>query len=149
MATTPLRSLHGSFGQDPRRFHFPISGTRTSHRQALRGDQGQDRPPPLQGRRFPADPRYTASADADTRSVASRDDLAGVRQAIAAERLDVLFYTDIGVEPPTYFLAFARLAPVQCLTLGHPVTTGIPNMDYFLSAMCWNQRMPGKITPRR
>jgi predicted O-linked N-acetylglucosamine transferase (SPINDLY family) len=23
---------------------------------------------------------------------------------------------------------------VQCVTLGHPVTTGIPNVDYFLSA---------------
>ena len=34
----------------------------------------------------------------------------------------------------SYFLAFARLAPVQCLTWGHPDTTGIPNMDTFLSS---------------
>lgn len=55
------------------------------------------------------------------------------RQEIAARRLDVLFYPDIGMEPMTYFLAFARLAPVQCVTWGHPVTTGIPTVDYFLS----------------
>ncbi|MBL6935227.1 MAG: tetratricopeptide repeat protein [Alphaproteobacteria bacterium] len=59
--------------------------------------------------------------------------LAAARAAIAAETLDVLFYPDIGMEPFTYFLAFSRLAPVQCVTWGHPVTTGIPNMDYFLS----------------
>ncbi|HWG43727.1 MAG TPA: tetratricopeptide repeat protein [Gemmataceae bacterium] len=56
------------------------------------------------------------------------------RRQIADERLDVLFYTDIGMDAWTYFLAFARLAPVQCITWGHPVTTGIPTIDYFLSA---------------
>ena len=34
----------------------------------------------------------------------------------------------------TYFLAFSRLARVQCVTWGHPDTTGIPNMDYFISS---------------
>lgn len=77
----------------------------------------------------------------ETRAVASVDrvvtlpaDFHGARQCIAAEKLDVLFYPDIGMAPQTYFLAFARLAPVQCVTWGHPMTTGIPNMDYFLSS---------------
>ena len=43
-------------------------------------------------------------------------------------------YLDVGMDPMTYFLAFARLAPVQCVTWGHPVTTGVPNMDYFISS---------------
>lgn len=60
-------------------------------------------------------------------------DLDQARREIAARRLDVLFYPDIGMEPMTYFLAFARLAPVQCVTWGHPVTTGIPTVDFFLS----------------
>lgn len=55
------------------------------------------------------------------------------RQRIAELELDVLFYQDIGMEPFTYFLAFARLAPVQCVSFGHPDTTGIRNMDYFIS----------------
>ncbi len=62
------------------------------------------------------------------------DDLAAMRERLAQARLDVLLYPDIGMEPCTYFLAFGRLAPVQCVTLGHPVTTGIPNVDYFVSS---------------
>jgi predicted O-linked N-acetylglucosamine transferase (SPINDLY family) len=56
------------------------------------------------------------------------------RQQIVEQQLDVLFYTDIGMEPLTYFLAFARLAPVQCTTWGVPVTTGIPAIDYYISS---------------
>lgn len=56
-----------------------------------------------------------------------------LRPAIAALELDVLFYQDIGMEPVTYFLAHARLAPVQCYSFGHPDTTGLPTMDWFIS----------------
>ena len=60
-------------------------------------------------------------------------DLQTARETIAAARLDILFYPDIGMDPVTYFLAQARLAPVQAATWGHPVTTGIPTIDYYLS----------------
>ncbi len=60
--------------------------------------------------------------------------LAATRDAVAGSELDILYYLDIGMEPLSYFLAFSRLAPVQCVTWGHPVTTGIPNMDYFISS---------------
>jgi predicted O-linked N-acetylglucosamine transferase (SPINDLY family) len=60
--------------------------------------------------------------------------LAAARERLVAERLDVLCHVDIGMEPLTYFLAFARLAPVQFATWLHPVTTGIRNVDYFLSS---------------
>lgn len=56
------------------------------------------------------------------------------RRMIAQQNLDVLFYTDIGMEPTTYSLAFTRLAPVQCVTWGHPETTGIDTVDYFISS---------------
>ena len=56
------------------------------------------------------------------------------RRLIAQQRLDVLFYTDIGMDPFTGTLAHTRLAPVQCVTWGHPVTTGIGTIDYFISS---------------
>ncbi len=66
-------------------------------------------------------------------------DLGILRQQIAEQELDLLFYTDIGMDQITYLLAFARLAPVQCMTWGHPSTTGIANMDYFVSATVFDQ----------
>jgi predicted O-linked N-acetylglucosamine transferase (SPINDLY family) len=62
------------------------------------------------------------------------DDVGKARQIVADARLDVLLYTDVGMDPMTSALARARLAPVQCVTWGHPVTTGIPQIDYFLSS---------------
>ena len=38
------------------------------------------------------------------------------------------------MEPLTYFLAFARLAPLQCVLGGHPDTLGIPAIDLFISS---------------
>jgi len=61
-------------------------------------------------------------------------DLFSARALIAAERQAVLFYPEIGMDPLIYFLAFARLAPAQCVSWGHPVTTGLPEIDYFISA---------------
>ena len=56
------------------------------------------------------------------------------REQIARHQLDILVYTDIGMEPFTYYLAFSRLAPVQCVFYGHPDTTGISTLDYYLSS---------------
>ena len=61
-------------------------------------------------------------------------DLERVRDAIESAALDVLFFADIGMDPLTYFLAFWRLAPIQMVTWGHSVTSGIDTIDYFVSA---------------
>jgi uncharacterized protein (TIGR03032 family) len=70
---------------------------------------------------------------ADDYVVAPRE-VAKARQLIADQKVDVLFFTDVGMDALTYTLAFSRMAPVQCATWGHPVTTGSPTMDYFLSS---------------
>lgn len=49
-------------------------------------------------------------------------------------KLDVLFYPDIGMSSTSYYLAHARIAPIQVVTWGHPDTTGINTLDYFVSA---------------
>jgi predicted O-linked N-acetylglucosamine transferase (SPINDLY family) len=61
-------------------------------------------------------------------------DLARMRAVMTSGKFDVLYYADLGMEPVTYTLALSRLAPVQCVTWGHPVTSGMKTVDYFISA---------------
>lgn len=63
-------------------------------------------------------------------------ELPAQQRTVAAEELDVLFYPDIGMSSATYFLAFSRLAPVQAISWGHPDTSGLDSIDYFVSASC-------------
>ena len=71
--------------------------------------------------------------DAD-QFVALPNDLPLIKNRIAEQELDLLYFPDIGMDPLTWSLAFTRLAPVQCVSWGHPVTTGIETIDYFISA---------------
>jgi predicted O-linked N-acetylglucosamine transferase (SPINDLY family) len=48
--------------------------------------------------------------------------------------LDLLVYPEIGMHATTAKLAAMRLAPVQAASWGHPETTGLPTIDYYLSA---------------
>ncbi|CAM9214198.1 unnamed protein product, partial [Discosporangium mesarthrocarpum] len=60
-------------------------------------------------------------------------DMGSAREVIGELRPDVLVYPDIGMDAFTYFLSFSRLAPVQCVWWGHPVTPATGSLDYFLS----------------
>ncbi len=86
--------------------------------------------------RFPRseDPMSLAIAAGADRTITLPPQLSVAREQIAEERLDVLFYTDVGMDSLPCYLAHARLAPVQCVTWGHPLTTGLPTIDYFISS---------------
>ncbi len=60
--------------------------------------------------------------------------LEAVCQQIRADNLHILVYADVGMEPLTTQMAALRLAPVQCSGWGHPITTGLPTIDYYLSS---------------
>lgn len=60
--------------------------------------------------------------------------LESIAQQISQDHLHILVLATIGMEPLMTPLAALRLAPVQCTTWLHPVTTGLPNVDYFLSS---------------
>jgi protein O-GlcNAc transferase len=81
-----------------------------------------------------SDARTTRAAASCDRFVHGMASAIAWRQAVAAVAPHVLLYPEIGMDPVAARLAAQRLAPVQCVTWGHPETTGMPTMDYFLSA---------------
>jgi predicted O-linked N-acetylglucosamine transferase (SPINDLY family) len=62
------------------------------------------------------------------------------RALLAALEPDVIVYPEIGMHPMHQGLAALRLAPVQACLWGHPVTTGLPSIDFAL--------VPDALEPR-
>ncbi|MHB1204555.1 MAG: O-linked N-acetylglucosamine transferase family protein [Rhodospirillaceae bacterium] len=98
-------------GLDGTKFHVTVIHTAAAKRDAMR--EAIDRA---------ADATVTLPAD-----------LAAAQRVVADLQLDLLHFPDIGMNAFTYFLAYARLAPVQTVGWGHPDTTGLDTIDYFLS----------------
>lgn len=55
-------------------------------------------------------------------------------QQIAELELDALVYLDIGMHSMPQALSVFRLAPLQAMLWGHPITSGLPTIDMFISS---------------
>jgi len=63
-----------------------------------------------------------------------KSDLGEWAKLIHGHQLDALIYPEVGTDALTTRLASLRLAHMQAAAWGHPVSTGLPTMDYYLSA---------------
>lgn len=61
------------------------------------------------------------------------DSLETVCQHIIKDQLDILVFLDLGMYSRMTQLAGLKLASIQCVTWMHPITSGIPTIDYFIS----------------
>lgn len=61
-------------------------------------------------------------------------DVIGAAQIIADQSLDVILYPEIGMDSVSKALACLRLAPIQAVSWGHPETSGLATIDFYLSA---------------
>lgn len=61
-------------------------------------------------------------------------DLGGALQAVADARPDILLFPELGMDPQVLRIAAHRLAPVQAVAWGHPIPSGLPTIDLFLSS---------------
>ena len=61
-------------------------------------------------------------------------DTQGWRRTILADAPHVLIYPGLLMDTSSLQLAAQRLAPVQCNSWGHPETSGLASLDYFLSS---------------
>ena len=69
------------------------------------------------------------------RSFKTNENVDVVAGVVLDDSLDVLVFPEIGMDSLSYFLAFHRLAPVQAMFWGHPVSSGISHtIDYFISS---------------
>jgi protein O-GlcNAc transferase len=93
--------------------------------------------------RFHVSGYYTsAEQDGETGTAAALCDrfvqgpmsLDGWRRTILDDAPDVLIFPEIGMDKVSAQLAAQRLAAVQCCSWGHPVTSGFPTIDYFISS---------------
>ena len=50
------------------------------------------------------------------------------------EKLDIIFYPDIGMSSDLYYLTYLRIAKVQITSWGHPETSGNETIDFFISS---------------
>ena len=60
--------------------------------------------------------------------------LENIVEQILADQIHILVFLDIGMCPQLTQIAGLRIAPIQCAAWGHPITTGLPMIDYFISA---------------
>ncbi len=82
----------------------------------------------------PGDPTWERIAAAAEHVHALPGRLAPAQQVLAAPQLDALVFAGVGMDSFLYFLAHGRYARLQAVTWGHPVTTGLPSQDLYLSA---------------
>jgi CRISPR-associated protein Csy1 len=86
------------------------------------------------------DTRTIAAAAHAFRHLPGRS-LHAIAQQVVRDDLDILVYPELGMHPETFTLAGLRLAPVQCAGWGHPNTTGLGEIDWFIS--CADMEPPG------
>jgi len=77
---------------------------------------------------------WTAGVGQDATVVRVANGAPEASVAIAALQLDVLVIPAIGMHQSTYLWASQRLARMQVMSWGHPVTSGLPSIDYFVSS---------------
>jgi predicted O-linked N-acetylglucosamine transferase (SPINDLY family) len=80
------------------------------------------------------DQETEAAADMCDRFVQGPLSLEAWRRTIIDDAPHVLLFPEIGMDKVSAQLAAQRLAAVQCTSWGHPVTSGFPTIDYFLSS---------------
>ena len=61
-------------------------------------------------------------------------ELADWHKCIVDNNCDILIYPEIGMHALTFQLACTRIAKLQLCSWGHPETSGLKTIDYFLSA---------------
>ena len=61
-------------------------------------------------------------------------DVAASIKALRKLHTDILIFPELGMDSIAISVASVRNAPLQCMAWGHPITSGLPTMDVFLTS---------------
>ena len=67
-------------------------------------------------------------------------------QKINEENIDILIFVDPMMDINLYILACFNIVPIQIATWGHPDTTGLPSIDYFISSKIFEKYTDNNYT---
>ena len=67
-------------------------------------------------------------------------------QKIKNENIDILIFVDPLMDINLYILASFNIVPIQIATWGHPDTTGLPSIDYFISSKIFEKYSDNNYT---
>lgn len=121
----PRLALISSFFRDCTVGHYFASWL-----EALRGAGLELSLIQLGPRRDPMSDRLAQSAD---HFLFHEDGLDALAERIAEAGFDLILYPELGMDERIFALAALRLAPVQLCAWGHPMTSGLPTIDGFIS----------------
>lgn len=57
-----------------------------------------------------------------------------IKETLTLMKLDILVFCEIGMYNLSYYMAYMKLAKIQCNTWGHSDTSGIDSIDYYFSS---------------
>lgn len=87
-----------------------------------------------------AEDRMEVFAPAEESGASFPETIDRVHRAMMRDRLDLLFYPEVGMSKSIALLARRRIARVQAVGYGHPVTTGSAQIDYFVGGAAIEDR---------
>lgn len=70
----------------------------------------------------------------DIQWIGLRGDFVQMAETLREARCDVLYHWKVGGGPLDYFLGMVRAAPIQCTSYGTHGTSGVSNVDYYLTS---------------
>ena len=57
-----------------------------------------------------------------------------IKETLTLMKLDILIFCEIGMSNISYYMAYMKLAKIQCNTWGHSDTSGIDSIDFYFSS---------------
>ena len=83
---------------------------------------------------------FTKTLDAAHHIHLNPNDFKSNQQTLTQLNLDVLIFSDLNLDSATTFLAYGRYARVQIGFWGHPVSSMLDSMDYFVGSELWAKK---------